>query len=111
MQFAVTLLICQLRNLFPLRRGKKRLKEESSILSGFHFSDFLSFLGHVSSLDFCLIIEVCILKFLCLPGHSFSFINSRSHVLSTIVIVLMITNTPPLEQGKQKYICAILSFL
>ena len=38
--FATTVLICQLINLFALRGGKKRLKEESSILSIFHFSSF-----------------------------------------------------------------------
>ena len=35
----------------------------------------------------------------------------ETQIDSKLVIVLMITNTPTLEQGKQKYIYVIISFL
>ena len=37
--------------------------------------------------------------------------NGRNAASIKLVIVLMITNMPPLEQGRQKYIYVIFSFL
>ena len=45
-----------------------------------------------------------------LPG-SLQLIVMLLQYMYKLVIVLMITNTPPLEQDRQKYISVILSFL
>ena len=45
-QFATTLFIYQQGHVFALGGGKQRLKGES-VLAWFHFSNLLSFVGHI----------------------------------------------------------------
>ena len=75
MQFATTVFLCQLSNVFTFRGGKRRLKRESSIFSGLHF---LTFCRHFFFVNFCLqSSKVISLKFVYIPSHIFSFIKSR----------------------------------